>query len=60
MLGERCLYRGDRQRRYGGWGMLNAVVRSSYFVTGVSSIYSRISRLVQCFCCVQVKYAVLL
>ena len=29
----RFVYRGDRQRHYGWWGMLNAVVRSNYFVT---------------------------
>ena len=32
-LGARYVYRGERQRHYGGWGVLNAVVRSSYFVT---------------------------
>ena len=32
-LGAKCMYRGDRQRHYGGWGILIAVVRSSYFVT---------------------------
>ena len=32
-LGARCVCRGERQRHYGGWGVLNAVVRSSYFVT---------------------------
>ena len=32
-LGARCVYRGERQRHYGGWGVLNAVARSSYFVT---------------------------
>ena len=36
-LGARCVYRGERQRHYGGrWnsggGVLNAVVRSSYAV----------------------------
>ena len=30
-LGARCVYRGERQR-HRGWGVLNAVVRSSYVV----------------------------
>ena len=32
-LGAGCVYQRERQRHYGGWGVLNAVVRSSYFAT---------------------------
>ena len=40
-----CMYYRERQRLYGGWGVLNAVVRSSY-------CDSTSSRLVLCHCCV--------
>ena len=32
----RCLNRGDRQRHYGGWGMLNAVVQEQLLCDGGS------------------------
>ena len=44
-LGAWCMYCRERQRYYGGWGVLNAVVRSSY-------CDSTSSRLVLCHCCV--------
>ena len=44
-LGAWCMYCRERQRHYGGWGVLNAVVRSSY-------CDSTSSRLELCQCCV--------
>ena len=32
-LGAGCVYQRERQRHYGGWGVLKAVVRNSYFAT---------------------------
>ena len=34
--GARCLYRGDRQRHYGAWGVLNAVVQEQLLCDGGS------------------------
>ena len=42
-LGARCLYRGDRQRHYGGWGMLNAMVQEQLLCDGGSVLSTVVS-----------------
>ena len=56
-LGARCMYCLERQRHYGGWGVLNAVVKSIYFATVEAPDWCYATAV--CHCCVQVKYAVL-
>ena len=41
--GARCLYRGERQRHYGGWGMLNAVVQKQLLCDGGSVLSTVVS-----------------
>ena len=56
-LGAWCMYYRERQRHYGGWGVLNAVVGSSDFVIVGAPDWCYATAV--CHCCVQVKYAVL-
>ena len=51
------MYCRERQRHNGGWGVLNAVVRSSYLVTVEAPDWCYATAV--CHRCVQVKYAVL-
>ena len=44
------MYCRERQRHYSGWGVLNAVVRSSYFVTVEAPDWCY--AIAVCHCCV--------